>query len=125
MALNRIQYFLTQQGRTKTWLAWRTGEKLSTISRNCANKSQPTVDRLMKISYSLGVSMEDLMVKACAICDKSLTIGDKYYQYMAEFFCSLEHKDTFIENLTGMNNVNDLDVIIKTNKNDKTDPMYD
>lgn len=47
---------LAEQGKTDKWLAIQLGKNEATISRWCSNASQPSLEMLVHIAQTLGVS---------------------------------------------------------------------
>jgi len=60
--MNRIKIELEKQERSKAWLARKLGVHSTTIFKYCANKNQPSAQRIKEIAEILGVTMEDLIV---------------------------------------------------------------
>ena len=61
MMLNRIKVVLAEKQRTNRWLAEQMGKSENTISRWCSNKSQPSLDRLVKVAELLNVDPRQLI----------------------------------------------------------------
>ena len=61
MILNRIKVVLAETQRTNRWLAEQTGQSENTISRWCSNKSQPSLDMLVKVAELLNVDPRQLI----------------------------------------------------------------
>ena len=59
--INRLKVVLVEQGRSGKWLAEKLGKDPSTVSKWCSNKSQPSLENIVKISEILGVNMSDLI----------------------------------------------------------------
>lgn len=62
MELNRLKVVLAEQKRTGKWLAETLGKNEATISRWCANVSQPSLETLFAIAKALDVDTKDLLV---------------------------------------------------------------
>lgn len=63
MELNRLKVVLAEQKRTGKWLAETLGKNEATISRWCANVSQPSLETLFAIAKVLEVDMRELLVR--------------------------------------------------------------
>ena len=63
MELNRIKVVLVEK-KTGKWLAETLGKNEATVSRWCANVSQPSIETLFAIAKVLNVDMKDLLVSA-------------------------------------------------------------
>ena len=61
MMLNRIKVVLAEKQRTNRWLAEQMGKSENTISRWCSNKSQPSLDMLVKVVELLNVDPRQLI----------------------------------------------------------------
>ena len=59
--LNRIKVVLAEKQRTNRWLAEQMGKSENTISRWCSNKSQPSLDMLVKGAELLNVDPRQLI----------------------------------------------------------------
>ena len=59
--LNRIKVVLAEKQRTNRWLAEQMGKSENTISRWCSNKSQPSLDMLVKVAELLNVDPRQLI----------------------------------------------------------------
>lgn len=59
--MNKIKFYLKEQGRTQTWLAEKLGLSLVTITNYCSNKNQPKVETLYEIAKILGIQVTDLL----------------------------------------------------------------
>ena len=64
MELNRIKVVLVEKKKTGKWLAETLGKNEATVSRRCANVSQPSIETLFAIAKVLNVDMKDLLVSA-------------------------------------------------------------
>ena len=64
MELNRIKVVLVEKKKTGKWLAETLGKNEATVSRWCANVSQPSIEALFAIAKVLNVDMKDLLVSA-------------------------------------------------------------
>ena len=62
MELNRLKVVLVEQKRTGKWLAEKLGKNEATVSRWCANVSQPSLETLYAIAKALGVDVRELLV---------------------------------------------------------------
>lgn len=60
-SINRIRVALAEQNKTNRWLAEKTGKSEITISRWVQNKTQPSLEQLLKIARILCVSPKDLI----------------------------------------------------------------
>ncbi|HCM20981.1 MAG TPA: transcriptional regulator [Porphyromonadaceae bacterium] len=63
MELNRLKVVLAEQKRTGKWLAETLGKNEATVSRWCANVSQPSLETLFAIAKALKVDVRELIVK--------------------------------------------------------------
>ena len=59
--INRLKIVLVEQGKTGKWLAGQLGKNEATVSRWCSNKSQPSLEMLMKIASILNVDARRLI----------------------------------------------------------------
>lgn len=62
MELNRLKVVLAEQKRTGKWLAETLGKNEATVSRWCANVSQPSLQTLFKIAKVLELDARELLV---------------------------------------------------------------
>ena len=62
MELNRLKVVLVEKKRTGKWLAETIGKNEATVSRWCANISQPSLETLFAISKALNVDVKELLV---------------------------------------------------------------
>ncbi|MDD4516219.1 helix-turn-helix transcriptional regulator [Massilibacteroides sp.] len=62
MELNRLKVVLVEQKRTGKWLAEKLGKNEATVSRWCANVSQPSLETLFAIAKALEVDVRELIV---------------------------------------------------------------
>jgi transcriptional regulator with XRE-family HTH domain len=62
MDLNRLKVVLVEQKRTGKWLAEKLGKNEATVSRWCANISQPSLETLFAIAKALNVDVRELLV---------------------------------------------------------------
>lgn len=62
MEVNRIKVVLVEKKYTEKWLAEKLGKNEATVSRWCANVSQPTLETLVQIANVLGVDVRDLLI---------------------------------------------------------------
>ena len=60
--INRIKIALVENGKTGKWLAKQVGKNEATVSRWCSNKTQPSLDTLVRISELLDIDVKDLIV---------------------------------------------------------------
>ena len=60
--INRIKVVLVEQKKTAKWLAERLDKDPTTVSKWCTNKSQPSLEMLMRIAEVLQVDVKDLLV---------------------------------------------------------------
>lgn len=61
IVMNRIKVVLAEKQRTDRWLAEQMGKSENTVSRWCSNKSQPSLDMLVKIAALLNVDPRQLI----------------------------------------------------------------
>lgn len=61
MEVNRIKVVLVEKKYTGKWLAEKLGKNEATVSRWCANVSQPTLETLVQIA-NVGVDVRDLLI---------------------------------------------------------------
>lgn len=59
--INRLKVVLVENGKTGKWLAEQVGKNEATVSRWCSNKSQPSLDMLVKIAALLNVDPRQLI----------------------------------------------------------------
>ena len=59
--MNRIDEVLTEQGRTKKWLAEKLNRSQNTVTNWTSQKSQPSLEDIIKISKLLSVEVNDLI----------------------------------------------------------------
>lgn len=62
MELNRLKVVLVERKRTSKWLAETLEKNGATISRWCANVSQPSLETLFAIAKVLNVDVKDLLI---------------------------------------------------------------
>ena len=62
MELNRLKVALAEQKRTGEWLVEILGKNEATVSRWCANVSQPSLETLFAIAKPLDVNVRELLV---------------------------------------------------------------
>jgi transcriptional regulator with XRE-family HTH domain len=62
MDLNRLKVVLVERKRTGKWLAEKLGKNEATVSRWCANVSQPSLETLFAIAKALNVDVRELLV---------------------------------------------------------------
>jgi len=58
---NRISDLLAEKERSQRFLARKLGISANTVNSYCAQRLQPTLDRLFQIAEILGVSVVDLI----------------------------------------------------------------
>ena len=63
MELNRLKVVLVEKKRTGKWLAETLGKNEATVSRWCANVSQPSLETLFAIAKALNVDVKELLVR--------------------------------------------------------------
>jgi len=63
MELNRLKVVLVEKKRTGKWLAETLGKNEATVSRWCANVSQPSLETLFAIANVLNVEVRELIVE--------------------------------------------------------------
>lgn len=59
--LNRIKVALVEQKRTNRWLANELGKDEATVSNWCTNKSQPSLETIVRIAQLLKVELNELI----------------------------------------------------------------
>ena len=59
--LNRLKVVLVEQKKTGKWLAEQLGKDLSTVSKWCSNKMQPSFEMLSQIAKALNVETKELI----------------------------------------------------------------
>ncbi len=59
--INRIKLALVEQKRTNRWLANELGKDEATVSNWCTNKSQPSLETIIRIAQLLGVELNQLV----------------------------------------------------------------
>ena len=59
--LNRLKVVLVEQKKTGKWLAEQLGKALSTVSKWCSNKMQPSFEMLSQIAKALNVETKELI----------------------------------------------------------------
>lgn len=59
--LNRIKVALVEQKRTNRWLANELGKDEATVSNWCTNKSQPSLETIVRIAQLLKVDLNELI----------------------------------------------------------------
>ena len=59
--INRLKVVLVENGKTGKWLAEQVGKNEATVSRWCSNKTQPSLDMLVKIAVLLNVDPRQLI----------------------------------------------------------------
>lgn len=63
MELNRLKVVLVEKKRTGKWLAESLGKNEATVSRWCANVSQPSLETLFAIAEALKVDIRELLIE--------------------------------------------------------------
>ena len=59
--INRLKIVLVEKKRTGKWLAEQLGKDPATVSKWCTNKSQPSIEILMRIAELLNVELVELI----------------------------------------------------------------
>ena len=59
--INRLKIVLVEKKRTGKWLAEQLGKDPATVSKWCTNKSQPSIEILMRIAELLNVELIELI----------------------------------------------------------------
>lgn len=59
--INRIKVVLAENNKTNKWLARELKMNETTISRWCTNRSQPSIETLLKIAKLLNVDIKELL----------------------------------------------------------------
>ncbi len=62
MELDRLKVVLVEQKKAGKWLAETLGKNEATVSRWCANVSQPSLETLLAIAKVLNVDVRDLLM---------------------------------------------------------------
>jgi len=62
MELNRLKVVLAERKKTGKWLAETLGKNEATVSRWCANVSQPSLETLFAIAKALDVDAKELII---------------------------------------------------------------
>ena len=60
-AINRIKAVLAEKQLSGKWLANEIGRTENTVSRWCANKVQPSIEKLLEIAKVLKVDVRELL----------------------------------------------------------------
>ncbi len=60
-SLNRIKVVLAEKEKTNNWLAETLGKDPATVSKWCTNTTQPSLENIVEIAKSLGVTVNDLI----------------------------------------------------------------
>lgn len=63
-SINRIRVALAEQNKTNRWLAEQLGKSEITISRWVQNKSQPSLEQLVRVAQLLSISPKSLISDA-------------------------------------------------------------
>ena len=58
---NRLKAILAEHGKTNNWLAAQLKKNVTTTSRWCSNKTQPSVENMAAIAKLLGIDIKDLL----------------------------------------------------------------
>ena len=61
--INRLKIVLVEKKKTGKWLAEQLGKNPSTVSKWCANVSQPDLSTLVKVAELLKVDVQELINK--------------------------------------------------------------
>jgi len=61
-SINRIKGALGDAHKTNRWLADQLGKDQTTVSKWCSNKSQPSLETLMRIAKCLNIDVRELLV---------------------------------------------------------------
>ena len=59
--MNRIKEILTEQGRSQTWPAEKTGKSYVVVTNYCNNKAQPSLPTFKRIADILNVDIRELL----------------------------------------------------------------
>ena len=59
--INRLKVVLAEKKRTNKWLSEQVGKDPATVSKWCTNKSQPSIEILMRIAELLNVELVELI----------------------------------------------------------------
>ncbi len=59
--INRLKIVLVEKKRTGKWLAEQLGKDTTTVSKWCANTTQPGLETLLRIAELLEVDVKDLL----------------------------------------------------------------
>ena len=59
--INRIKVMLAEKGRTNKWLAEQVGKDPATVSKQCTNAAQPSLEMLLQVAKVLEVEIKDLI----------------------------------------------------------------
>ncbi len=59
--INRIKVVSVENGKTGKWLAEQVGKNEATVSRWCSNKTQPSLDMLVRIAELLNIDPRQLI----------------------------------------------------------------
>jgi transcriptional regulator with XRE-family HTH domain len=62
MELNKLKVVLVERKKTGKWLAEALGKNEATVSRWCANVSQPSLETLFAIAKALEVDVRELLI---------------------------------------------------------------
>ncbi len=60
--INRIKVALVENGKTGKWLAEQVGKNEATVSRWCSNKTQPSLDMIVRIAELLKIDPRQLII---------------------------------------------------------------
>jgi len=59
--INRLKAVLAEHGKTNNWLAAQLKKSVTTTSRWCSNKTQPSVENMASIAKLLNIDIKDLL----------------------------------------------------------------
>lgn len=59
--INRIKVVLVENKKTGKWLAEQLGKDITTVSKWCTNKVQPSLETLLSIANLLEMDVKDLL----------------------------------------------------------------
>lgn len=62
MMLNRLKAALAEQGKINRWLSEQLGKSENTVSRWCANKVQPSIQKFNEIAVIMDVDIRTLII---------------------------------------------------------------
>ena len=64
---NRLKAVWVENGKTGKWLVEQIGKNVATVSMWCFNRTQPSLDMLVKIAKLLNVDSPSLLMAAMMI----------------------------------------------------------